>query len=467
MISFIGRSFASAWWKAALTLCIIIVANVAGGSTAMADDSADRIAVLEKEVESLREELKAALDAGANADTERLTELERRIILLAEEIEKLRLGETTAEADQGEYGFGPAASKIYRTKKGVSIGGYGEVLYQAYDSRRDDGEASSKTDNADFLRAILYVGYRFSDRWVLNTELEFEHASTGESGSVSVEFAYLDYLWRPEIGFRGGLVLLPMGFVNELHEPTVFLGAQRPLVERYLIPSTWREIGVGLFGEKGPFSYRTYLVTSMDASGFDDGGLRGGRQKGSKAKAEDFSWVGRLDWTPLNGLLLGGSFYTGDSGQDLALEDGTAVGAGTTIYEGHLELRWQGLEFRALFTRADVDDAAALNEALGFEGAASVGEELGGHYFQLGYDLLNRRSGQMSLTPYIRWEELNTQDTVPAGFLADPANDREILTLGIQFQPLDQLVIKADFQDVDNGAGIGVDQFNISAGYVF
>lgn len=454
-------------WKITTTLFILIVALLAGGGTAMADESTDRIAALEKDVAALGEELKAALNTDAGTDTERLAELERRIVLLAEELEKLRLGETKAEADESAHGFGPAASKIYRTKKGVSIGGYGEVLYQAYDSRRDDGEASSKTDNADFLRAILYVGYRFSDKWVLNTELEFEHASTGESGSVSVEFAYLDYLWRRSAGFRGGLVLLPMGFINELHEPTVFLGAQRPLVERYLIPSTWREIGVGMFGEKGPFSYRTYLVTSMDASGFDDGGLRGGRQKGSKAKAEDFSWVGRLDWTPVTGLMLGGSYYTGDSGQDLAREDGTPIGAGTTIYEGHLEWRWQGLEFRALAARADVDDAAALNEALDFEDAASVGEELGGHYFQLGYDLLNRRSGRMSLTPYIRWEELNTQDAVPAGFLADPANDREILTLGIQFQPLDQLVIKADYQDVDNGSGTGVDQFNISAGYVF
>jgi len=467
MISAKGKPFATVWCRAGIILCIVIAVTLAGSSTAMADEAADRITALEQEVEALHMELKAALEARAGTGDQRLTELERRIVLLAEEIEKLRLGETAAVADQGEHGFGPAASKIYRTKKGVSIGGYGEILYQAYDSTRDDGESSSKIDQADFLRAILYVGYRFSDRWVLNTELEFEHASTGESGSVSVEFAYLDYLWRRSAGFRGGLVLLPMGFINELHEPTVFLGAQRPLVERYLIPSTWREIGVGLFGEKGPFSYRTYLVTSMDASGFDDGGLRGGRQKGSKAKAEDFSWVGRLDWSPLNGLLLGGSFYTGDSGQDLALDDGTAIGAGTTIYEGHLEWRWQGLEFRALAARADVNDAAALNEALGFEGAASVGEELGGHYFQLGYDLLNRRSGRMSLTPFVRWEELNTQDRVPAGYLADPANDREILTLGIQFQPLDQLVIKVDYQDVDNGAGTGVDQFNISAGYVF
>ncbi len=209
---------------------LVLIALLTGGGTALADESGDRIAALEKEVQALREEVQAALDdgAGEGADDARLAELERQIGLLAEEIEKLRLGDTAAVADQGEHGLGPAASKIYRTKKGVSIGGYGEVLYQAFDSQRDDGEDSAKTDTADFLRAVLYVGYRFSHRWVLNTELEFEHASTGESGSVSVEFAYLDYLWRPAAGFRGGLVLLPMGFLNELHEPTVFLGAQRP-----------------------------------------------------------------------------------------------------------------------------------------------------------------------------------------------------------------------------------------------
>ena len=135
---------------------------------------------------------------------------------------------------------------------------------------------------------------------------------------MSVEFAALDYLYHPALNFRAGLVLVPMGFVNEVHEPPFFLGTQRPTPERAIIPSTWRENGVGIYGElgEGRLQYRAYAVNGFDASGFTSSGLRGGRQKGSRAKANDLGFVGRVDFEPLAGWLVGGSYYRGDSGQD-------------------------------------------------------------------------------------------------------------------------------------------------------
>ena len=112
----------------------------------------------------------------------------------------------------------------------------------------DDGADSGKTDTFDLLRAILYFGYKFDDRFVFNSEIEFEHSTTSESGSASVEFAYLDYLFKPGFNVRGGLLLVPMGLVDELYEPTTFLGAKRPETERRIIPSTWRENGLGAHG---------------------------------------------------------------------------------------------------------------------------------------------------------------------------------------------------------------------------
>ncbi|MGD2115485.1 MAG: hypothetical protein PVG07_10555 [Acidobacteriota bacterium] len=474
----------------ALVAVVALAALVAGGAPALAQSEMDEgsaVEELRREVERLKaevEELKASkseedsemaseegMESGpadaAEGLAARLEEIERRIAILAEESERREIGEAAVMADESELGFGPAASKIYRTEQGLSIGGYGEMLYENFESERDDGADSDATDELDFLRGIVYFGYKFNDNWLFNSEIEFEHASTGEEGSASVEFAYLDYLWKPELNARAGLLLVPMGFVNELHEPTVFLGARRPDVESRIIPTTWRENGFGLFGEVGPVSYRTYIVNGLEGAEFSGGGLRGGRQKGSKAIAEDFAWVGRIDYEPVPGLLLGGSAYVGDSGQGLTTAAGEEVDLTTTILEGHAEWRWRGLELRFLGARADLDDAALFNRATGLTGSSSVGEELSGWYAQAGYDVLSRTGSGHELIPYVRWEELDTQDSVPAGFTRNPANDQESLTLGLAWKPFPQAIVKADYQDYDNGAGTGLDQLNVALGYIF
>jgi len=467
-----------------------------GQSTGQSGDRSgeERLRALEEEVKALREalaalraerekeveEAAAAESAEERAEEEpaeagRLEELERRLDLLAAELERVGLGGAAAgqaaaasPAEGGEFGFAPAASKVYRTEQGLSIGGYGEMLYEGFESERDDGTPSGTQDQLDFLRAIVYFGYKFNDRILFNSEIEFEHASTGEEGSASVEFAYLDFLLRPEVNFRAGLLLVPMGFVNELHEPPVFLGARRPDVEQRLIPTTWRENGFGLFGDLGPFTYRSYVVNGLDASGFSASGVRGGRQKGSEALAEDFAWVTRFDYTGTPGLLVGGSFYTGGSGQGLIGPGGAELGVDTTLYEGHLEWKYRGFELRALAVHSELDDVAGLNQALGLAGDDGVGEEQEGYYVQVGYDLLSRSAKrQMSLIPYLRYEDFDTHADVPAGFLRDPARDIESLTLGLAFKPLDQVIVKADYQDFDNGAGTALDQFNVAIGYLF
>lgn len=447
---------------------LVLVFSLMAAPAAFAQSNDARIQELEREIAALKAqiaEIQQNANSGGTAEgvpADRLTEIERRLEVLAGEIERLRIGEAAAAADESDFGLGPAASKVYRTERGLSLGGYGEIFYQNFDSERDNGTASGRSDNFDLLRAIVYVGYKFNDNFVLNTEIEYEHA--GES--VSLEFSYLDYLWRPEANFRAGLVLVPMGFINELHEPTVFLGAKRPDIERQIIPSTWRENGVGVFGDAGPFSYRSYVINGFRGAGFTAAGLRGGRQNGGEALADDMAWVGRLDFTGVPGLLLGGSAYIGDSGQDLRAA-GQDVAVGTRIYEGHLDWRWRGLELRALGVQAEVDDVARLNGALGLTGSASIGEKLTGHYVQLGYDVLAGRGGERSFIPYGRWESFNTQDEVPAGFLANPANDVESLTLGFAFKPIEQIILKVDHQDYKNQAGTGVDQFNVLLGYVF
>src|SRR5207253_7506787 len=166
--------------------------------------------------------------------------------------------------------------------------------------------------------------------------------------------------------------------------------------------------------------------------------------------------------------LAGGSIYSGNSGQGVRSSDrngmGRRLGVATKIYEGHLEWKWRGLEFRALGVQARIDDVAALNETLGLTGEDSIGSKLQGYYVQLGYDLLAGRAGARSLTPYVRYESYDTQKEVPAGFLRNPADDVNSLTLGLAWKPIDQIVLKADYQKYDNRAKTGVDQINVLLG---
>ncbi len=422
-----------------------------------------RVRALERQLAELQEQLKA--------QTGRNQELERRIALLAEQITDLEAGDLEPEAEmkgEGGRGLGPAASKVYSLRQGVSLGGYGEMLYENFRSSDESGAPVSRTDQLDFLRLILYAGYKFNDRIVFNSEIEFEHASTGAKGEAAVEFAYLDFLLKESLNIRAGMVLMPIGFVNELHEPPVFLGARRPYLEKSLIPTTWRENGAGVYGEQGPFSWRAYVTTALssvggvsgDASGFRAGGIRGGRSDGSKSAAEDLALSGRLDWSPAPGLLLGGSFYTGDSGQGAVAPGGETIGGRTTLVDVHGEYRRNGWRVRGLWVDTDVDDVDAINRFQGLTGDQSVGSSQGGWYGEVGYEV-------GSFIPYARYESFGTQKSVPAGYSRNPAMERTVTTIGVAWKPIPQVVVKADWNDLSNEAGTGVDQFNLALGFLF
>jgi len=389
------------------------------------------------------------VDTRLQALERKNAELERRLEALAEEQEGLTLGGLVPPLAESRYGLGPSASKVYSASEGLSLGGYAEALYE-----RRSGDTP---DEIDFLRLVTYIGYRFDEHWVFNSEIEYEHG--GEE--VGVEFAYLDYLWKDSLNFRAGLVLIPMGFVNELHEPPTFLAAKRTEIERRILPSTWRENGAGVFGDAGGFSYRAYVVNGFDATGFSDQGLRGGRQNGSEALAEDLAIVGRLDWTETPGLLVGAALYFGDSGQEQAGLGATTV----TAFDLHGEWRSGGLWTRALLAGAQIDDVAELNALNGFTGAESVGEELEGYYVEAGYDILGwlARGTSQSLSPYVRYEAFDTQADVPSGFASDPVNDTDILTAGLNWRPRSNLVFKGEYQDYEDAA----DGWNLLMGFSF
>jgi hypothetical protein len=304
--------------------------------------------------------------------------------------------------------------------------------------------------------------------------------TTGEAdearGEVTVEFAYLDFLVNPAVNVRAGLLLVPVGFINERHEPPTYFGTRRPLVEQRILPTTWSEDGVGVFGDIGSkVSYRGYVTsglsaaagTSSGAEGFGPEGIREGRSKGGQASAEELAFTGRIDGEPVPGLTVGASFYTVDAGQGLEVTEGT-LHARTTVWDAHAEYLWRGLEARALYASVSIDHAENVNFVQGLTAFNSVGSRQHGWYAQVGYDVLSHvKDARHELSPYVIYETLNTQAEVPTGFAANPANDIDELTFGVMWKPIDNVSVKLDWTQQETGARTGLDEVNLSLGFMF
>ena len=418
---------------------------------------------------------------GARAETDaelsqedRIRQLERQLEVVVDELARVQT--EVAVPDEPElksaYGLGPAASKIYGVSRGLSIGGYGEAFYKNF-----VGDARDQSDTADFLRLVMYLGYKFTDNIIFNAEIEYEHTE-----ELGVEFAALDFLLADWANARAGLLLIPMGFLNEVHEPPYFFGVNRPEVERRIIPSTWRENGVGIFGTTlgESLSYRAYVVNGFDATGFSDEGLRGGRQNGGRALAEDLALVARADYTPWPELTLGGSLYSGQAGQDQKVNPTASPNAElgvpstlTTIAEAHVQYRSQGFQARALYTSAWVNDARELTDVLQASGELSATEAISGrmegYYGEVSYDVWPwlRPGDEKSLEPFLRLEWVDTQADVSDKFATNRNLKEWIYTVGTSFKPHPNVVLKFDYRNRSPREGDQADEINMGIGFVF
>ena len=396
---------------------------------------------------------------ATNNNSARMTELERKVEILAQEIESERRESLVIDQEYNtQLGVGPAGSKIYQAaESSVTIGGYGEAFYL-------NSEEPGK-DEADFLRNVLYFGYRFSDRILFNSEIEIEHAD-----EIYLEFAYLDFLFNEHFNIRAGMMLTPLGFVNEVHEPQFFFGNLRPPVETQIIPSTTRENGVGIYGRlAGQVDYRLYLQNSFNGMGISSSNLRGLRQKGSNTKASDLALTGRLDWNPMTGVTLGGSFWSGNMGHEDQF-NGEQVGLRMDLVDLRAQYRYGGLQVRALLVFVNIDDTLAAS----LEKSEAIGEEMKGWYIELGYDiftLIQNSPDRQSLYPWVRYSEIDTQAAIHpavigAGLNKDPKNDRSVLEFGLHYMPHPNVVIKGEVRDWDSAADSNTDGTNNQTEYV-
>ena len=446
-----------------------------------------RMMELERKLSAMQDAMSAMQTELQSLRNQQQTEREeqaRKQDVLAEEVDKLRTSLTLPDFEpltmaDSVYGLGPAASKIYGVEQGLSIGGYGEAFY-----RKDVSDKSrSDRDTTDYLRFVLYTGYKFTDRIILNAELEFEHASTSTGGSVSVEFAYLDFLMWDWANFRAGMLLAPLGIVNELHEPVFFNGVERPEVERRIIPSTWRENGIGVFGELLPgLEYRVYAMNALkgvDGNSFKlKEHLRSTRQKGGEALAEDIALAARIDYSPMLNAKFGASVYTGKTTHDqqYALNDEMFdyPGARLTIWDLHAMYSWQGLDLRALFAMSHLQDSDELNRIatqIGSSSAGKIAKKMYGFYTEAAYDVMPWILGDtdQQLSPFLRFSYIDQHAKMAGDWDAKGRYEHRIWTTGISYKPHPNVVLKVDYRNFDtlDNDHEREDEVNFGLGFVF
>lgn len=323
----------------------------------------------------------------------------------------------------------------------VQIGGYGEMHYNTLNG---DGGGSDK-DQIDYHRFVLFIGHEFTEGIRFFSEIELEHslAGDGKPGEVELEQAYIDFDLSESHTARGGLFLIPVGILNETHEPNTFYGTERNNVEKNIIPTTWWAGGVALHGELAEGLQYDLAYTSGLAVE-DDYKIRGGRQKVAEGAADSGAVTGRLRLTR-PGFVVGATLqHQNDLTQNGA--NGAPEKAAATLYEGHVVFEKGSFGLRALYAHWDVDADAA--EALGRD-------QQEGWYIEPSLRL-NEKLGVFAR--YSEWDN-------EAGNSIDTEYDQ--IDFGINIWPHENIVLKADYQMQEKGTGAEVDGLNLAIGFSF
>ena len=330
--------------------------------------------------------------------------------------------------------------KQQKTSK-VNIGGYGELHYNALSQNDTD------IRELDFHRFVLFFGYEFNDRARFVSELEVEHviASAGNRGAVELEQAYIEIDLRERMRLQTGVLLMPIGIMNETHEPPTFYGTERPIIETTIIPTTWYSAGINFSHRlKNGLRYDVMLSEGLktedpnSTTNAEPFNLKKGKQKGSFADAYDLAITGRVAYTGINGLELAMyAQYQPDLDQSAEISYADAA----TFIGGHAIYQFGNFTTRALYGRWDLDGDAA-------ETAGQAVQD--GGYLELGWRPLEHWGFFARQSAWSQIENIDATQT----------------DIGINYWPHENIVFKADYQVQNDDAG-NTDGFNLGMGYQF
>jgi hypothetical protein len=352
------------------------------------------------------------------------------------------------------------AQRIISSNSGtpITLGGYAEIKYN-----QPDG----KNGTLDAHRVIAFIAYRFDDKLQFVSEIEFEHAAV-----LEVEQAFVNYNLSNAFNLRAGLMLVPFGITNLYHEPTTYNGVNRPYVNKYIVPTTWREVGVGFAGTDyaTSLSYEAYLfngIRSLDSEGNGviggKSGIRSGRQSAEKAKMDSPSLAVKIDYFGINGLRTAVSGFFGRSVADDDYMDVTGATVGISMIGGDYRYVNGRFTSRGEFVYASLSDTEAYNQLTG----KNLGSAFSGGYVEAAYNLFSVEKKQ-KLDAFVRYQEYDTHAKTAGNLTQNDAYDRNDITFGLSFHPTPGVVFKGDYQLLGDRANNDLgNQINFGVGVWF
>jgi len=345
----------------------------------------------------------------------------------------------------------------------VTVGAYGEMLYNQPEG--DNGEL-------DVQRLVLLFGYRFNDKTQFVTEVEMEHVN-----EIFVEQAFVNYNVANNVNLRGGLMLVPMGIINEFHEPTTFNGTERPSMDNAIVPTTWREIGIGVTGRFNSISlgYQAYVFNGFKSTAFDEeggvdgflggsSGLRGGRQKAIQSTIDSPTLSTKLDYYGIPGLRLGLASYFGRTQAEDDIEQLDGANIGIAMVGLDARFAYNRFTARGQFIYTSLKDTEAYNTLTGRD----LGSAMQGWYIEGAYNLLARDRAQ-KLFAFTRFEMFDTHASTAGSLQQNAAYDRTDITTGLTYHIAPGVVVKGDYQFRSNALDGGdvQDRLNFGIGVWF
>jgi len=450
--------------------CALLASGNAAAATKKPAAGAAALADLEKKIDALVAQNKLLADKvakleAAQAQTQAQAaqqagvvqqqgaQIQAQAAAVHEEQAQVQQDAQAVQATQQAVAANAAATQRAGWAAGTTVTAYGEIGY----TRPTKSVADS---NTDVQRAVIGMQHRFDDKTRMVAEWEWEHAitSSDDSGESEVEQLWVEREFDSGVKGRAGLFLMPVGLLNQYHEPTAYYGVYRPDVDTKIVPSTWREVGLGASGDVGNgLNWDVALTTAPNLAHWDasstEGAERGPLQaihgEGQFATSRTFGGVAALNWRGVPGLWLGGSVVYDDIGQS---QPGFAGdGAKLLLLDAHARYQVAGWDFAAEAVRGTISHTEALNASLvdtNVPDPTFVPHLFYGGYGQVAYQLF--KHGDYTFTPFARYEVLNTA----AGFGALPASaggvkqpDEHILTLGASLFIGEGVVLKADYRD--------------------
>jgi hypothetical protein len=336
------------------------------------------------------------------------------------------------------------AAGITKNDRSTVLSGYGEAKYQ-YDTRYQVAEAN-------LTRAVLFIGHRFNQKISFFSELELEDGKItgGEpKGELAFEQLYLKFNLNKSWYITAGLFVPRIGITNENHLPNTYSGNDRSKVETLIIPATWRELGIGLYGTSqriAGLNYSIALLNGLNAAGFESGtGIREGRYEGQNASATSLAVTGALLYyvgsfrLQLSGYIGGSAGLPKRAADSLQLTSG-AFGTPVMLGEANIQYNKNGFQIKALATSLNIPDAAKINLAY----ANNTAKILMGAYFEAGYNLLKLWNSPQNLSLFARYEFVDMNYSLPKNGITDGTLTQQYLISGLTYQPIKNVAVKLD-----------------------